>query len=165
MQFTIFIVTGLLGLATAVQAQTNPPPAREESLAVVVHKDNSVTNLSLVDLRKLCLAEQKHWDNGRKITVVLREPGQPAREAVLRAVYRMKESEFTRYFLQSTFTGEVGTAPKQLATAAGVRRFVFNVPGAIGFVRASELDDSVKPVRIDGLAPGEAGYPLTLPTR
>ena len=149
----------------AAGAQTNPPPARADLLAVIVHKSNTATNLSLEDLRKLCLAEQKRWGNGRKITVVLREPGQPERDAVLQTVYRMKESDLTRYFLQSTFAGDVGAAAKEMATAAGVRRFVFNVPGAIGFIRASELDDSVKLIRINGLAPGEPGYPLVLRTK
>ena len=144
------------------RAQSAPPPARAEWLAVVVHKSNPIDNVSLEDLRNLCVAERKHWDSGRKITVALCEPGQPERECALRTVFRMKENEVTRFFLQGTFTGEVGAAPKQLATAAGVRRFVFNVPGAIGFVRASELDDTVKLVRVNGLAPGEAGYPLTL---
>ena len=165
MKLTTLILICLLGLAaTPGSAQTNAPVPREEVLAVVVHKSNPIENLSLEDLRRLCLAEQKHWDNGRKITVALREPGQPEHEAVLRVVFRMKENEFNRYFLQSAFVGEVGTAPKQLATANGVRRFVFNVPGAIGFVRGSDLDDSVKLVRVGGLVPGEAGYPLTLPT-
>ena len=166
MKPTMFLLIWLLGLAaTPGRAQTNAHIPREEVLAVVVHKSNPIENLSLEDLRRLCLAEQKHWDNGRKITVALREPGQPEREAVLRAVFRMKENEFTRYFLQSAFVGDVGTAPKELATTVGVRRFIFNVPGAIGFVRASELDDSVKLVRVNGLAPGEEGYPLTVQTK
>ena len=163
MKSTTLTLIWLLGLAApAGPAQTNAPPAGEDQLAVVVHKSNPVENLSLDDLRQLCLAEKKRWDNGRKITIVVREPGEPERQAVLGIVYRMKENEFTRYFLQSAFTGDVGTAPKQLATAAGVRRFVFNVPGALGFIRAVELDESVKLVRVNGRAPGEAGYPLVL---
>ena len=163
MKIPALILIGLIAFAVpAGRAQTSPPPDRGEWLAVVVHRSNPIENLSLEELRKLCVAERQRWDNGRKITVALREPGQPERESALRIVFRMKETEFARFFLQSTFTGELSGAPKQLATAAGVRRFVFNVPGAIAFLRASELDDSVKLVRINGLAPGEAGYPLAL---
>ena len=53
------------------------------------------------------------------------------------------------------FTGEAIGAPKMLATTNGVLRFVFNVPGAIGYVRASEVDASVKTLRVDGRLPGE----------
>ena len=113
-------------------------------------------------MRKLCLAEHQHWDNGRKITVALRETGQAERDTVLRAVYRMNENEFSRYFFRRAFVGDFGTTPKQLTTATGIRRFVFNVPGAIGFIRASELDESVKLVLVDGHQPSETGYPLAL---
>jgi hypothetical protein len=41
-----------------------------------------------------------------------------------------------------------------------VLRFVFNVPGAIGYARASEVDSTVKVLRVDGLLPGEDGYGL-----
>ena len=57
---------------------------------------------------------------------------------------RVERHEYHRGFLQSVFTGEASDAPKTLATSAGVLRFVFNVPGAIGYVRASERDSSVK---------------------
>ena len=139
--------------------------ATNEALAIVVHKSNPVDNLSSDELRKICLAERRHWATSRRVTVALREPGQAEREAVLAQVYGFSEQEFTRFFLQSTFTGEVQSAPKQLNTASGVRRFVFNVPGAIAFVRVSELDDTVKVVRLDGKAPADPDYKLRVPVK
>ena len=138
-----------------------PTPARqEEDLAIIVNKSNPSDNLSLEELRKLFLAEQKQWSDHRRVTVVMLAPGQPERESALRVIYRMTESSFTRYFLHGQYTGEIQSTPKLLATAAGARKFVFNVPGAIGYVRLSEVDGSVKVVKIDGHMPGESGYPL-----
>jgi hypothetical protein len=51
-------------------------------------------------------------------------------------------------------------SPKILATPAGVRKFVFNVPGAIGYLRISDVDASVKTVRIENLLPSDKGYRL-----
>ena len=51
---------------------------------------------------------------------------------------------------------------KSFSSAAGVRKFVHDLPGAIGYVRTDEVDGSVKIVRVDGRAPGEPGYRLTL---
>jgi ABC-type phosphate transport system substrate-binding protein len=133
-----------------------------EALAIIVNKSNPIYNVSLAELRKIVLVEQTHWSNGRKITIVMREPGQVERSTVLHVIYRMSEREFTRYFLRASYTGENQTIPKTLATAAGVRKFILNVPGGIGFVRASEVDDSVKVLTVDGRAPGEGGYPLTV---
>ena len=139
--------------------------AAEEALAIIVHKSNPVENLTWDELRKFCLVERHQWPSSRRVTIALREPGQAEREAVLKQVYGFNEHEFNRHFLQGTFTGEVQSVPKQLATGLGVRRFVFNVPGAIGFVRAGELDDTVKVVRLDGKAPTEAGYKLRVPSK
>jgi len=137
----------------------------QEPLAIIVNRANPVDNLSLDELRRAFLGGQQHWPNGRKITVVMRPPGDVGRDIMLRGVCRMTEPEFQKYVLQATFTGETTGGPRVLDTSLGVRRFVFNVPGAIGYVRLSEVDDTVKVIRIDGRAPSEVGYPLTVPPR
>ena len=149
----------------ASQAQDVSSAPAGEALAIVVHKNNPVENVTTDELRKLCRAERNHWSNGRRVTVALREPGQAERAAVLKSVYGFTEEDFHRHFLQSTFTGEVQSAPKHLATASGLRRFVFNVPGAIAFVRVSEVDDSVKVLRLDGLEPKDGQYTLKVPMK
>ena len=145
---------------------TRPPPAlptsEEVALAIVVNKTNPVENLSSNDLRSLLLGEQRTWAHGRRVTIVMREPGQPERLAVLKAVCRMTDSDYIRYFMQAQFSGDLQSTPKVLATVEGMRKFVFNVPGAVGYVRANEVDASVKVVRIDGRLPGETGYKLRL---
>jgi ABC-type phosphate transport system substrate-binding protein len=133
-----------------------------EALAIIVNKSNPIDNVSLTDLRKLFKAEQTRWSNGQRVTVVMRQAGQDERATVLRVIYHMSEWDFNRYFLRGTFTGETQSVPKTLATAGGVDKFIFNVPGAIGYVRASEVDDSVKVVRVDGHALRDVGYPLKM---
>lgn len=158
----------LLAVSTpAPQATAGEPPRaagrKEEPLAIIVNKKNPIDNLSFDDLRQFCLSERKYWPEGSKVTVVLREPDQAERGAVLEQVYRMNEIEFRRYFRPGSAGGEMQTAPKELSSANGVRRFVFNVPGAIGFVRAGDVDDSVKVVTLEGRPPGDAQYRLKLP--
>jgi len=145
-----------------------PQPKSSEtlgSLAIVVNQSNPVSDLSLAELRAVFLGERIHWPNGRRITLVMMEPGQPERDAVLRDVCRMNESDFRRRFLQGLLTGEVLVSPKTLATAVGVRKFVFNVPGAIGYMRPADVDASVKVLRIDGRLPTDETYELHLPER
>jgi ABC-type phosphate transport system substrate-binding protein len=142
----------------------NATPASED-LAIVVNNANATDDLSLGQLRSILLAERAHWSNGQKITVVMREQGHPERALILRAVCRMSETDFNQYLMHSTFTGQVQGGPKLLASAPGVRKFIFNVPGAIGYLRAAEVDRSVKAVRIEGRLPGDAGYKLKLEGR
>jgi len=91
---------------------------------------------------------------------VMRDPGAPERSAILHSLYGLEEEQYRRTYLQAVFSGEATDAPKTLASTNGVLRFVFNVPGAIGYVRARDVDASVKTLRVDGRLPGEPGYRL-----
>jgi ABC-type phosphate transport system substrate-binding protein len=133
-----------------------------DSLGIVLNRSNPVENLSFAELRKIFLGEQSHWSNGRRITVVMLEPGKQERQAVLAQIYRMDDKEFDKHFSPGQQAGEVHAAPKILATSSEVLKFVSNVPGAIGYVRVTEADDSVKVVHIDSRLPGEKDYSIRL---
>jgi len=137
----------------------------KESLTIIVNRENPIENLSMAELRTVFLGERSHWPNGRRITLVMMEPGQAERDTVLRDVCRMTESDLRRRYLQGLLTGEVLVSPKTLATPVGVRKFVFNVPGAVGYLRPEDVDDSVKVIRIDGHLPSDAEYPLKIEER
>ena len=158
-----------LFVAAAAAAPTGQPPSRETaahaSLVVIVNTQNPVNELSATDLRRILLGETTRWPDGRRITVAMRESDQAERDAMLRLICNMSDQDFTRYLLHATFRGELQTSPKVLETATGVRRFVFNVPGAIGYVRSDEVDASVKTVRITGLLSHGPAFGLTLATR
>jgi phosphate transport system substrate-binding protein len=162
------IILVILTTAAVVEPmpQSRVQAARaKESLAIIVNRENPIENLSMADLRTVFLGGRSHWANGRRITLVMMEPGQPERDTLLRDVCRMSESDLRRRYLQGLLTGEVLVSPKTLASPVGVRKFVFNVPGAIGYLRPEDVDDSVKVVRIDGHLPGDADYPLKIAER
>lgn len=131
-----------------------------EPLAIVVNHSNPVTNLSIEELRAVFLGERNYWPNGRRITVVLRDPGDPERDAILHDVCGMNENQFKTHLLHGLFTGEILVSPKTLSTPAGVRRFIVNVPGAIGPLRVSQVDDTVSVIRIDNRLPTDKAYEL-----
>jgi phosphate transport system substrate-binding protein len=131
-----------------------------DGIAIIVHRSNPVDNLSFAELRRIFLLERQTWPHGRKITVVLREPGQPERAEALALIVGMSQPEYDRHVLFLTFRGDVGLGPRSIRSAASMLRFVYNAPGAIGHVYARELDGSVKVLRIDGLLPDDAGYRL-----
>ena len=43
-----------------------------------------------------------------------------------------------------------------------VRQLVAGTTDAVGFIKASQLDDSVKVITIDGIGPGDPAYKLKL---
>jgi phosphate transport system substrate-binding protein len=155
----ITVGAALLAAPSVADAQ------KAEPLAIVVNRANPMSEVSLSDLRKIYRGQRGRWSNGRRVTIVMRDAGTPERGAILRSLYGIDEENYRRGFLQAIFSGEATDAPKMLATPNGVLRFVFNVPGAIGYVRASEVDDSVKVLRVDGRLPGDAGYGIEVASR
>jgi ABC-type phosphate transport system substrate-binding protein len=147
----------------AAQASTQTArDAAHATVVVVVNTENPVTQLSIGDLRRMLLGEMTRWPNGKTVTIAMRPPGQPERDAVFRLVCGLTESDFARYQLRAAYRGEAQSGIKQLDTPVGVKRFVFNVPGAIGFVRGDEVDPTVKRLSITGDVPTEPAFGLTL---
>ncbi|HYL13723.1 MAG TPA: hypothetical protein VEV41_11850 [Terriglobales bacterium] len=164
----VLLILAVTTLGTApgnAGAAASPPTNSGQNLAIIVNQSNPVENLSSTELRRIFLGERSHWPNGRRITLVMMQPGEPERDAVLREVCRMSEKDFNNHFLHGLFTGEVFASPKTLASPVGVRKFVFNVPGAIGYLRTSDVDASVKVVRIDGLLPSDRDYKIQVQAR
>ena len=136
--------------------------ATDECLAILVNRSNPVENLSFAELRKVFLGEQNHWSDGRRITLVMLESGKPERQAVLTRIYRMEDKDFNAYFLHHVFTGEIHAAPTTLTTPTEVLKFVSNVQGAIGYLRTTAVDESVKVVRVDSLLPCDKDYSIRM---
>ena len=143
--------------STANRAQT----FGQAELAIIVNKSNPNDNLSFSELREYFLAERNNWSSGGgRVRVIMREPGEPERQAVLRLIYNMNEKDFTSYFLSKKFRGEILEEPRERSSTPDMIKTISNVQGAIGYVRADEVDASVKVIRVDGLAPGDAGYKI-----
>lgn len=134
-------------------------PSGQVELAIIVNKLNPTDNLSFPELREYFLQERNNWSGGGgKVRVIMREPGEPEREAVLRLIYDMNEKDFTSYFLGKKFRGEILEEPRERTSTSDMIKTISNLQGAIGYVRVDEVDASVKVLRVDGLAPGDAGY-------
>jgi ABC-type phosphate transport system substrate-binding protein len=159
----------ILAPANAVEGRLLSPSLllrtlQRGDLAIIVHKSNPVQNLSMGELREYFLAERSHWSTQQKIRVAMREPGSPEREAVLRLICGMKrDQDFTTYFLRAKFSEQIVEEPRSLDSTPNMIRFVANVSGAIGYVRADEVDPSVRVIRVDNLLPGDPDYKLVLP--
>ena len=134
----------------------------EDALAIVVNRANPIENLSSAELRKIFLGSRSHWPNGRRIAVAMLDYELPERKPALRQIYRMEESAYRNHFLKEVYRGDVFSAPKTLASPVVMRKFVFNAPGAIGYLRSSDVDESVKVLRIDGHLPDDKDYPLQI---
>jgi ABC-type phosphate transport system substrate-binding protein len=154
--------------ATALLAFAAASPAAADDVAVIVHKSNPVTAMTIVQLRAILLGAGAKWTGGNTITVVMTPAGQPERSGTLRIVCGMSETDFNLHFIHGwrNADGSVnkgnGGHPKVLGTGQEVRQSVATTPGAVGFIKASQADDSIKVVTVDGSSPGQPSYKLKL---
>src|SRR5262245_20054700 len=120
------LVAIAINAVVVVTAERTPstlvPVTAGDSLAVVVNRTNPQNDLTIGEVRRFLLGEVTRWPDGRKVTVVMREPGASERDAALRVICRMSETDFTRYLLHAAYRGDSNAAPKQLDTSLGVRR-------------------------------------------
>jgi hypothetical protein len=133
-----------------------------DDVAVIVNKSNPVQSLTMVELRKIVLGQELKWPGGKKIAVLMLTPGKPERDGTLRIVCGMNETDFTLHFLHASFNSESGDPPRAIGSGAQLRALVAGMANAVGFVRMSDIDSSVKIVMIDGSGPGQPGYKLKL---
>lgn len=101
--------------------------------------------------------------NRRNVTVVEREMGSPVLETVLRKCLKSSTQEYNRQLLELEFRGKRPVAIKTLRSDDSACAFVFNVPGAIGFIADRSLSsgscrEQVKILRINGRSLGTPGY-------
>ena len=137
--------------------------AAKGRVAVVVHKSNTLTDLSSADLRKIFLGDQTRWPDNEKITILLLPPGSEERTAVLKILLRMSDDDFMRHWISRVFQGEATAGPKTASSPASMLRLVAGLPSAFGMLDAGDApagDSGVKVLRVDGKAPSDDGYPL-----
>ena len=115
-----------------------------DGIAVVVDKNNTVTNLTKDQLVKIYTGEITNWKEvggaDQKIVVIGREASSGTRGA-FEEILDIEEK--CKYAQELNETGAVMAA-------------VAATPGAIGYVSLDNVDDSVIALQLDGVAPSEA---------
>jgi ABC-type phosphate transport system substrate-binding protein len=139
----IFLIILALAL-TLSDARFLTVSAAVNEVDVVVNKANGIAPLSRDELRRIFMGDKTSWPGGKRITVLMLAPDQPERVVILQALFKMNESEYTKYFLQAAFSGRVLAAPRDLPSAAQMKARLAANPNAIGYLKKEDVDDSVK---------------------
>src|SRR5215472_7197402 len=152
--WTIYLVSVLI--AAPIAAQT----ARGADIAVVVHPDTPVSDLSLAEVRKVLLGERQYWNSKLPVVLLIRAPVARERDVVLRVIYQMTDAQFKRYWVAKVFRAEAASPPKIVYSNDLQYELVTAIPGAIAFVDARSVRPGLKVIRVDGHLPGDRDYPL-----
>ena len=137
------------------------PPAVAGDIAIVVRPDVPVDSLTFAELRRLMLGDRQFWASNLKVTLLVRAPGAREREVVLKSVYQMSEAQFRQYWIAKVFRAEAASGPRVVysnETAAELTASA--IPGAVAFVDAAQVPKGLKVLKVNGVLPGDKGYPL-----
>jgi ABC-type phosphate transport system substrate-binding protein len=129
-------------------------------LAVVVNKSNTLESIGSAQLRLMLMGELTRWPDGKAVTPVQTSLESPEGVLVLKVIYKMTPASLKRYYMQATFVGKDIAQPAGVTSANALKQLVARTPGAVGCILASEVDKSVTVLKVDGSAPGDAGYKL-----
>ena len=155
--------TLLLVLLAALIAIPPAGAAEAGDVAIVVRPDVPVDNLAFAELRRLMLGDRQFWSSNLRVTLLVRAPGAPERDIVLKTVYQMSEAQFRQYWIAKVFRAEAASAPRIVYSNEMAAELATSIPGAVAFVDAAGVPNGLKVVKINGLLPGQKGYSLTKP--
>lgn len=158
------LVIGRLAAAAAVcllalgpaTVQSAPP----DDIAVVVHPDVPVDNLSFAELRRVLLGDREFWSSGVRVTLLIRAPVARERDVAVKTICEMSEAQFRQHWIAKVFRNETPSGPKIVYSSEMAIDQVTRTPGAITFVESSKVTKGMKVLKIDGLTAGQAGYKL-----
>jgi ABC-type phosphate transport system substrate-binding protein len=129
-------------------------------IAIVVRPDVPIDNLSFSELRRMLLGDRQFWSSNVRVTLLVRAPGAREREVVLKTIYQMSEAQFRQYWIAKVFRAEAASGPRIVYSNEMAAELALAIPGAVAFVEASQAPKGLKVLKINGLLPGEKGYPL-----
>ena len=155
---TIFCL--LVCLFMALQAPSTAQTSRGADIAVVVHPDTPVTDLSLSEVRKVLLGERQYWNSKLPVVLLIRAPVARERDVVLKVIYQMSEAQFKQYWVAKIFRAEAASPPKLVYSNDMQYELASALPGAIAFFDARNVRPGLKVLRVDGRLPGDREYPL-----
>jgi phosphate transport system substrate-binding protein len=153
----VFALAGLLtgGWPMGLRAAQTQP-----DIAVVVHPDVAVDNLTLAELRRLLLGDREFWSTGVRVSLFIRAPVSRERDVIVRDVCQMTEAQFRQHWIGKVFRNETSSGPRIVYTSQMAIDQVSRTPGAITLVESNVVAKNVKVLRIDGRLPGQNGYRL-----
>jgi len=157
---TSCLVSAILLAALCWSGVSSTAAGADHDIAIVVRPDVPIENLTFAELRRVMLGDRQFWTSNLRVTLLVRAPGAREREVVLKAVYQMSEAQFRQYWIAKVFRAEAASGPRIVYSNEMATDLAAAMPGAVAFVESPQVPKGLKVLKINGLLPGDKGYPL-----
>jgi ABC-type phosphate transport system substrate-binding protein len=134
-------LTSRIALVLAFLLLAAASAGERESVAVIVNPARRA-ELSVDDLAQIYLRRRRFWDDGSPVVPLNLSSPNPLRERFSRLVLRQSDARLADYWNREYFYGIL--PPATLASTEAMRRYVASDPNAIGYLPASQVDQSVQ---------------------
>ena len=136
------LLAGLLVLLWTDASFTQAP-----AFVVIVNRANPVKTLPIVEVRRIFMKQSRMWSHAEPMVPVDWESTAEIRQVFSKQVLNRSVREMAEYWVQQSMTQGIAP-PSTQRSARAVLRFVASVPGAISYVPAADVDDTVAIVAI-----------------
>jgi len=155
----IGLLTALLVLAVGLMAGLgSSASAADPPLAMIMGPTSPLNDISKSALRRAFLAEPTSVA-GVKLLPLNQNPGTPDRGRFDAAILDLTPDAMSRFWIDQRIRGQ-GSPPRGIPSVAILGKLVAQLPGAICYVKLTDVPAGVKVLTIDGKKPGTPGYAL-----
>ncbi len=141
MRLRVYLPCFVLLLCLASAAQSG-------NVVVIVNSASGITEATAAEVSKVFMGKSSSI-SGTNVTPVDQETTSEVRTDFSDKILGRTVKKVTNYWKKRVFSGK-GEAPAELANDAKVLAHVAETPGAIGYVAAGSLNDSVQAISVDG---------------
>lgn len=137
-----------IGLVVAFAFAYVASPTALADVVPVVSAKSAVDHLSKKELADIFLGRTSRLPNGEQVVPIDQDEGSPARDQFYETFVGKTSAELRAYWSKIIFTGR-GQPPLAVPNGVKERKLIATNPNAIGYLEKSQLDSTVKAVRID----------------
>ncbi len=133
---------GFLSVPAIMAVALLATAARAGDFAIIVNKENT-SPVDKETVAKIYTGELKSWKDGAPVVAIDLPESNPVRASFSTEVLGKAVGNVKALWAQMIFSGKA-LPPKQVASDEDVKKLVSANKGAIGYVKQSSVDDSVK---------------------
>jgi ABC-type phosphate transport system substrate-binding protein len=131
-----------------------------KDIALISSKTNHIEGVSQAELARICKGQTNRWQDGKPVTLVVRDPASPEMKVVLQKIYDLPKEDVLALIASANHNRQNHPAIIVVDSDEALVKKVESTPGSVGLVDVYAITGGVTVVRIDNKLPLEPGYVL-----
>ena len=142
----VLLLSVLVAVLQVAQAQAQAQPA-EPVMVAIAHPATSEAAIPRASLRAIFGMLLQKWPNNTPVKVFVLRDDAPEHATFSKSVLNVFPHQLRMAWDRQVFSGQ-GQYPEQVGSTQEMLSRVASTPGAMGYVKASEVDQNVRELKI-----------------